>query len=391
MKRQIKIAMLGSFPPLRGISSYCLELATSIADRNFQIEFISFNRIYPQFLYPGNDLVDDNTFPAIDQKYLSVKRKLNWYDPSSWILESLRSKADLLHLQWWSLPLWPIYLAICIGAKIRCRPIVFTVHNVLSHEKNPIFLHLSQKLFAFGDHFIIHTAVNQKQLMDIYGISSHKISRIAHGPLDFQVNPNASRKKIRSEFGFSTGHKVILLFGTLRAYKGIDTAIEAFSKVRLQIPEARLLIAGKPWQSWAPYGELVKRYALEDDIICDLRYIPSEDIHRHFTAADLVILPYHHFDSQTGVGAAAVSFRKPMIVSQVGGLPELVLDRRAVVPPKNPNALATAISDCLTDPERLSKMARDADEIAQKISWASIAKQTTRLYEKLLNNRRGIF
>ncbi len=384
MRRRINIAMLGSFPPLRGISSYCLELATSIADRHFQIKFISFNRMYPEFLYPGGDLTDDDTFPAIDRQYLSVRRKLNWYNPFGWILEGLRSHTDLLHLQWWSLPLWPVYMAVCIAAKLRGRPIVFTVHNVLSHEKNSIFLYLSRLLFAFGDHFIAHTTVNQEQLTDIYGILPEKITRIAHGPLDFQVNRRANREKIRREFGFSADQKVILLFGTLRPYKGIDTAIEAFSKVRLQIKEARLLIAGNPWQDRAPYERLVEQYGLQEVVVKDLRYIPSDEIYRYFCAADLVILPYHHFDSQSGVGATAVSFRKPMIVSQIGGLPELVLDRRAVVPPKNPDALAAAVCDCLRAPERLAKMAGDADVVAQKISWASIANQTTRLYEKVL-------
>lgn len=376
--------MLGSFPPLRGISSYCLELATSVASKTCHVTFISFKKMYPDFLYPGGDLADDNTFPAVINSHLHVKRKIAWYNPIGWILQGLKIEASLLHAQWWSLPLVPIYLCLCFIFKIRRKPIVFTVHNVLSHERSPLFFHLSRLLFTLGNHFIVHSRLNRQQLADFYGISPDAISLVPHGPLDFQVNSNADKNKIRAGLGFSPNHRVVLLFGAIRPYKGIDTAIIAFAHVKAKIPSAQLLIAGKLWGNWRPYEELIKRYGIEKNVVTCLEYIPSAEVHRYFCASDLVILPYHHFDSQSGVGGTAVSFRKPLIVTRVGGLPDLVADQRAVVPPADSTALAAAITDSLTDPSWLMKMAKDADTIAQRLSWAGIARQTIAIYEQLI-------
>ena len=379
--------MLGSFPPLRGISSYCYELATSVACTACQVDFISFKKMYPTFLYPGRDLDYNSTFPETFNNHLHVKRHIAWYNPISWILEGLRTRALLLHAQWWSLPLAPIYLCLCMLFKIRRKPIVFTVHNVLPHERSPLFFFLSRLLFSLGDHFIVHSNLNRQQLVDFYGISTDDISLIPHGSLDFQVNEQADPDKIRAEMGFLPEHKVVLIFGAIRPYKGIETAISAFAQVIEQIPTARLLIAGKLWQSWEPYDELIKQLRIEKQVVARLGYIPSNEVHRYFCASDLVILPYHHFDSQSGVGGAAVSFRKPLIVTRVGGLPDLVVDQRAVIPPADPTALAEAVANCLKNSIRLKKMANDADIIAQRLSWKGIAKQTITVYESLIRKK----
>jgi glycosyltransferase involved in cell wall biosynthesis len=147
------------------------------------------------------------------------------------------------------------------------------------------------------------------------------------------------------------------------------------------------LIAGKRWENWKPYEKLIKHHGIDAHVVTCLEYIPSADVHRYFCASDLVILPYHHFDSQSGVGGTAVSFRKPLIVTRVGGLPDLVVDQRAIIPPADPTALAQTIMDCLESPARLNKMANDADKIAQRISWNGIAKRTSAVYESLITKK----
>ena len=147
------------------------------------------------------------------------------------------------------------------------------------------------------------------------------------------------------------------------------------------------MIAGKLWQSWEPYDALIKQLRIEKQVVARLGYIPSNEVHRYFCASDLVILPYHHFDSQSGVGGAAVSFRKPLIVTRVGGLPDLVVDQRAVIPPADPTALAEAVANCLKNSVRLKKMAKDADIVAQRLSWKGIAKQTITVYESLIRKK----
>ena len=374
--------MLGTFPPLRGLSSYCLELSMALA-RRVHVEFISFKHLYPGFLYPGGGLQEDLTYPDLSHKNLKVKRRLTWYNPLSWLLEAMAAKVDLLHIQWWSLPLAPI--TACIGAvfKLRGKPVVFTVHNVLSHERPQPFQSISRLLFKLGDHFIVHSDINCRQMERYYGISRDRISRVPHGSLDFHVRQGGDRETIRRKYGLRPDHRVILLFGAIRPYKGISTALKAFSEVVRHLPQARLLIAGKLWLDWEPYQRLIEELGIAGSVLTDLNYIPSGDVHTYFEAADLVILPYHHFDSQSGVGGTAVSFRKPMIVTEVGGLPDLVRDRRCVVPVKDPAALARAMAMCLTDPTQLTAMTAAAEVVAVELDWSSIAKQTCRIYDHL--------
>jgi glycosyltransferase involved in cell wall biosynthesis len=378
------IAMLGSLPPLRALSSYCLELALAVADLG-EVEFISFQKIYPARLYPGGDLKDDHTFPTIGHPNLKVRRRLTWYNPVSWIIEGMSTNAVLLHAQWWSLPLATIYLVVCLGFKLRRKPIIFTVHNILQHEKSFFYRQISRALFRLGDHFIVHSSPNRDQLIKYYNIPPDRVTQIPHGPLDFHVQNDIDRDEVRNKMSFDPANSIILLFGAIRPYKGIDTALMAFAKVLRKIPGARLLIAGRLWEQWGYYEQLIDDLGIGDYIKTYLRYIPSGEVFKFFVASDLVILPYHHFDSQSGVGSTAISFRKPMIVTNVGGLPELVVDQRYVVPPKDPETLASTIVDCLKNPDQLDKMAAGAEEVAGAIAWTTIAKKTWSLYDNVLD------
>jgi len=389
MPEPISVAILGSFPPLRGISAYCFELANAKAAR-VPVNFISFKHIYPEFLYPGGCQKDDS-FPEAVHDNLSVRRHLSWYNPISWFLEGVLTQADLLHAQWWSMPLAPIYAIICLAFKIRRKPVIFTVHNVSGHEGSHIFETVSRLLFKLGDHFIVHTAANREALTTQYGIESGNVSVIPHGSLDFQVSRHADRAAIRQEMGFEASQKVILFFGAIRPYKGLATAIRAMADVVKAVPEACLLIAGKLWEPWDTYQKLIDESQLSHHVTTFPDYIPSEEVHRYFCSADLTVLPYLHFDSQSGVGSTAVAFRTPMIVSEVGGLPELVKDSRYVVPPRDSDALGRTIIDCLSNPYKLETMARHLDSTARELDWEAISQKTCSLYEKMIKIRPPLY
>ena len=349
------------------------------------VDFISFKKIYPRFLYPGGDLADDHTFPPISGNGLSVSRQLTWYNPFSWITRGLFAKGQLVHAQWWSLPLVFIFLCVCGGFKLRKKPVVFTVHNVLDHEGSRWFQRLSKLLFKLGDHFIVHSKKNKVQMVQTYGIPEERITRIPHGLLDFPRAQAADPDVFRKKLGLDPSDKVILLFGAIRPYKGIDTAISALSRVVTKIPSARLLIAGKPWEKWDRYEGLIQERRLAPFVKTHLAYVPTEMVAGFFGASDLVLLPYRRFDSQSGVGAAAVAFRKPMIVSAVGGLPDLVAEESQVVPPGDPDALANAIIESLGSAERLSAMSGAAEHVAETLSWSAVADQTMAVYRTALN------
>lgn len=375
--------MLGTLPPLRGLSSYCLELALAMANL-VPVEFISFKKLYPGFLYPGGRLKEDHSFPDANHKQLNVSRRLTWYNPFSWIAEALFTEADLLHAQWWSLPLVLVTACLCAVFKLRGKPVVFTVHNVVDHGQSQLFKTASRWLFKLGDHFIVHTREGRRQMQTQYDIAEDRISVIPHGSLDFHVKKQVNCDRIKQELDIDPRHKVVLLFGAIRPYKGVETALEAFSRVLLEVPDSVLIIAGKLWQRWDPYQQLIDKYGINKEVITFLHYIPSNEVYRYFEAADLVILPYLQFSSQSGVGGTAISFRKPMIVTSVGGLPDLVKNSDYIVPPGDPNLLARRIIECLSDRSRLAAMSADAESIAAAISWPVIAQKTLAIYERML-------
>ena len=387
-RKIFNIAILGSFPPLRALSSYCLELSLSLS-KICNVNFISFHRIYPSFLYPGGGL-KDNTFPETDLQNLNVRRFLTWYNPFTWIREGLFTPGDLLHAQWWSPPLAFIYFIVAFCFKIRGKPVVFTVHNVFQHERAPVYNMISRLLFSLGDHFIVHSLSNKGQLTGYFNIPGDRISIIPHGPLGIHVRGDTDREMIRGEFGFNRKDKVVLLFGAIRPYKGIDTALHAFSEVVKQLPEARLLIAGRLWEKWDRYEDIINDLNISDYIKKHFEYIPSDEVEKYFLAADLVVLPYQHFDSQSGVGATALAFNKPMIVTETGGLPELVAGRFYVVPPKDSTALAEKVLFCLKDSSRLARMSEESRQISREISWDVIALETLLVYMKVILAKRSL-
>lgn len=381
----MKVAILGSLPPLRGLSSYCFELVQALA-KFTEIDFISFSSMYPGWIYPGGNLKEDHTFPELNRENLRIRRRLAWYNPLSWLFEALRTEGDLLHVQWWSLPLVPVYAVTIMGFKLRRKPVVLTIHNVESHEESKIYKLFCRILFRFGDHFIVHSASNRDFLVREYRLSDTKVSRIPHGPLDFHVRCERSRAELLAEFKLQPENKILLVYGAIRPYKGIDTALRAFREVVKVLPECRMLIAGKLWESWARYDALMQSLDIEGKVLTRLEYIPSAEVYKYFTLADLVLLPYTHFEAQSGVGATALSFSKPMIVTDVGGLPELVMDRRYVVPPKDASALAEKVVDCLRNPSELAKMSEQAASVADAISWPAIAEKTWSIYNSLIHD-----
>jgi glycosyltransferase involved in cell wall biosynthesis len=383
-----RIVMLGSYPPLRALSSYCLALSLSVAE-SIPVQFISFKKIYPAFLYPGGELHEDSSFPEKDNSNITVRRHLTWYNPFTWISEGLSVEGDLLHAQWWTPFLGLIYFVIFAIFRLRGKPIVITVHNIVPHEKTCIHKVVSQLLFKFSDHYIVHCSSNKKELQEVFSIPDDKVSCIPHGPLDFPAPKDLDRDIARTEFGFSPHHKVILLFGAIRPYKGIDTALTAFVSVLKSVPEARLLIAGKLWEKWDRYKTFIEQTNISGCIIEHLEYIPAGDVARYFLASDLVILPYQRFDSQSGVGAAALAFRKPMIVTDRGGLPDLVVDKTYVVPPNDSVSLAEKITLCLSEPSRLVKMSDDAERISRTFSWEGIAEATLSVYDLVMYKKKS--
>lgn len=383
ISKKNKVAMIGTLPPIGGLTLYCLELVNSISKHIF-VEFINFKKLYPDFLYPGRD-IGDNTYKSFTITDGTIRNILTYYNPLTWIWAGFTIKSKIVHAQWWSHVLAPVYFVVLAICKFRGKKIIITVHNVLPHaalpyENKRLNKFLNGVVLYLGDIFIVHSTRNIEELHDIFGIPKGKIVRIPIGTSTLFKDSIVTKEDAREELGLSLEGKIILFFGTIREYKGLDILLEAFSYVTKERGDVFLVIAGSLWGKSEKYRELIKMENLNKNIKLFIEFIPSDKVKYFYYASDLVVLPYREFMSQSAAGADALAFEKPLIVTDVGGLPELVKDKKFVVEQNNPRALAEKILLALGDDELLKKLSADSRDLAEEYSWDKVGEKTVGLY-----------
>jgi len=382
----MKITLIGTLPPLKALSPYCFHLADALSKKT-NLEFISFKEILPEFLYWGG--TKENEDIAI--KRINYKRILRWYNPFSLIKTGVKITGDILHVQHWSLYSGFAYSIILPIAKIRKKKIIITVHNITPHTEKFIDILLdkifNKIIFPFADIFIIHNKRNKAKFLDLYRVNEKKIYILPHGTTyPYQQVKRISKKEARKRLEISQDKKIILFFGYIWDYKGLDILLNSMEYIKKKIPKVLLIIAGQPAKKWIKYERIIEKKDLTKVILRALRYIPDSELEYYFSSSDLVICPYkkHPFDTHGGVGALALSFKKPLIVTDVGGLPEYVLDKKAIVHPEDIEDLAQKISIILNDKKLLEKLSNDSNILSKKLSWDKIADKTIQIYKNLL-------
>ncbi|WP_410508129.1 glycosyltransferase family 4 protein [Methanosarcina hadiensis] len=382
---QNSVTLIGSLPPIKGISPYCYELMMALS-KYIYVEFIGFEKMYPDFLYPGGKSKEEGIMPDFSKiNNVSIRNFLVYYNPLTWIWAGLSIKNKVVHVQWWSHVLAPIYFVILSICKIRRKKIIITVHNVTPHEKNGFNQFLNRSILFFGDHFIVHSLKNVKQLSETYYVPKEKTSLVPIGSSISYNTQIVSQKEAREKLKLPLEKKIILFFGHIREYKGLDILLEAFATVTNEMNDVLLLIAGTPWEKWEKYEEIIQKYNLNENIKLFLQFIPSDDVKYFYHASDVVVLPYKDFTSQSAVGSVTLSFGKPLIVSNVGGLSDFVKDKNFAVEPNNSNLLAAKIIAVLADDSLIDKLSRDSRDLSEEYSWDRISEATVEQYRHALN------
>jgi glycosyltransferase involved in cell wall biosynthesis len=278
---------------------------------------------------------------------------------------------DVVHYQWLTVP--PLD-RLLLPAK---RPRAFTVHYPLPTSRPG--LAAQRALLGTMDAVVSHSEHGARRLREQVGLDPDRVHVIPHGAFDYLTRVPGERP-LPSELAAVDG-PVILFFGLLRPYKGIDVLLEAFRSVH----GAELWIAGMPRMPLEPLRELAAR--APGTVRFVPRFIPDPEIAAYFRRADVVVLPYREVE-QSGVLYTGLAFGKPMVLSAVGGFSELA-DRHGaarIVPPGDPDALAAALNELVADRrarERLTAAARAA--AGGPFSWDAIAARTMDLYAKLLD------
>ncbi len=319
-----------------------------------------------------------------DQAYPKVAYRI--------VKQILKARPRLIHLQ--SLVSARKDWFLFVLARLFGFPVIFTAHNVLPHEeeeRSAFFVRSAFKIiYHCSRRIIVHTRYSKEKLAALFKIDPQKILVIPHGNYLFMRVKEVSRQEAKENLGLPQDKKVILQFGAIRPYKGIDALLYAFRRFHSIHQNTLLLIAGPLLQGdEAVYRNLIRELGLEEGVFFKPQYIPMKDLPLYYFCADLVVLPYRGVD-MSGSLQLAYAFSKPVIAAKVGGLPEAVEDQRngLLVEPDNAGALEEALEKLLFAPDLITRMGEASFGLARdKFSWEPIAAQTAGLYRIFCHGR----
>lgn len=375
----MNITLLGPAYPYRGgLASFIERLAKQFVMDGHNVNIITFTLQYPGFLFPGKSQFLEGPAPS----GLKIDRKVNSVSPLNWISVGLKIKKqrpDILIFKYWLPFMAPGFGTIARIAKSnRHTKIICIFDNVIPHEKRPGDKLLTRYFTGSIDGAI---AMSGSVLSDIYIFRKDIPAQLNPHPLFDNFGPAVNRDKALSKLKLEKEWSYLLFFGFIRAYKGLDLMIEAFSDIHKIKRDVKLIVAGEFYEDDSPYRELVKKYNLEEDVIFFNRFINDDEVSLFFSIADLVVQPYKRA-TQSGVTQIAYHFEKPMLVTDVGGLSEIVTDGKCgyVVKPE-PKAVAEAVIDYFKN-NRKKKFTEGIMEEKERFTWNKLTASITEVYLK---------
>ncbi len=315
------IIIIGPAHPLRGgLASYNERLAQEFFDQGHTVSIYTFSLQYPEFIFPGTTQYSTEPPPA----GIKIHAVINSIDPLNWIKigkKISRLKPDVIVVRYW-LPL----MGPCLGTILRLikknkhTKIVCIADNVIPHEKRP-----GDKVFTryFLKPVDAVITMSEKVLADLVKFSPDKPVQYVLHPLYDNFGTGISKQEARQKLGIGLQDQIILFFGFIRKYKGLDILLDAMKILQASAPHVKLLVAGEFYEDPKPYDEQIARLGIKNNLILRTAFIPDSEVKYYLCAADVVVQPYRNA-TQSGVTPLAYHFEIPMIVTNVGGLPALV-------------------------------------------------------------------
>lgn len=362
------IVLVGPAHPFRGgIAQFTTHLFQQLSATH-RVELISFSRQYPSLLFPGRTQFDESKtalqVPA--SSMLDSISPLSWLKTAAHIVK-LQPRA-VVFMQWTSF-FAPAYGTIVrrIKARLEAR-IVFLCHNLFPHEPSPLDRMLTRYGLSGVEGIL---ALSEAVARDARKFLPNAAIRRGHLPVMEMFPPLPSAAEARRKFGIAPDELSLLFFGHIRAYKGLSFLLRAMPLI-LKKRTCRLLIAGEFYEPKNQYERLIRELKIDAAVSIVDRYLPNEEVPEVFAAADLCILPYVSA-TQSGVAKVAYGFDKPVIITNVGGLAEEVVDGETgyVVPPQSPEALAAAVERFCGDRQN-HDFVTAVKKFRERFSWETL-------------------
>ena len=377
-----KIILIGPAYPYRGGNALFITHTFDSLKKDFNVKIFNYKLLYPSFLFPGTTQFDkskEQVFQVLSERIINSINPFNWIKTASLLK---KENADLIVFDWWHPFFGFCHGIICFFIRKKYRnKILFITENVVSHEANFIDKFLTRMGLYFASKFLVLSGIVEKEVKQYS--KGKKIYRSELPVYDcYRPIEEVSLTKTKVNLGFEENSLVLLFFGYVRKYKGLDILIEAFPKILSINSSARLLIVGEFYDDTKPYFELIKKLGIADKVKVINQFVPNEDVAKYYQVSDLVILPYRSA-TQSGILNVAYGFYKPVIVTNVGGLGEFVDEGKTgfVVKPDSPEAIAEGVNRFLNS-KRKTDFAAYIQERTRKNSF----NQLPEVFEKILGD-----
>ena len=376
-KNKKRLVMIGPVYPYKGGISHHTGSMVKNLKKDFDVKTVSYKMQYPKLLFKKEQRDYANDVLKIDDAQFLINTAYPFNIISS-AMKIKKMKPDFMIIQWWHPYFSPCY--ILLSAMLRKIPKIFVCHNVFPHERFPLDKFLTKQVLKRGAGFITHSRMDADDLKSILSRPNYETTVIPTFNM-FKIK-DMSREEARKILGIPEDRKIMLFFGFVREYKGLKHIIKAMPDIIAADKDIQLMVVGEFGSDKADYMNLIEKSRVGDSITVVDGYIPDKEIEKYFAACDLVVLPYESA-TQSGIVQIAYSFEKPVIATDVGGLPEVVLDGKTgyIVPPKNPQALGEAVVKFF----RENKAAEFSDNVhaeAYRYSWDRMNEVVKRLSEK---------
>lgn len=375
-----RIVIIGPAYPLRGggLTTFNHRLAQQFTSEGHECSIVSFSLQYPSFLFPGSSQY--STDPAPDN--IIIHTLINSVNPLNWLSvgnKLRRWKPDVVVVRYW-LPFMGPALGTILRQvrKNKHSKIICIADNVIPHEKRPGDTAFTRYFLKACDAFL---TMSEKVRNDLRQFEKTKPVQLVQHPLYDNFGSIISKKEARDKLGLPLADKIILFFGFIRQYKGLDLLLKAMADERIRRQNIKLLIAGEFYEDEKPYQQLITEKQLQQNVILKTNFIPDSEVKYYLCAGDCVVQPYKHA-TQSGVTPLAYHFEKPMIVTNVGGLPSLVPHEKVglVCEPDT-----VSIADAILRFYQLGEnyFIPHLRNEKQKYSWSNLTKAILELAEKV--------
>jgi len=379
------IVILGAAYPYRGLALLNEMLAGVLKKNGKQVDIITFKMQYPGFLFPGATQFSESPPPA----GLHIVRMVNSINPLNWWRVGMyirKLRPDALILRYWTPFLAPCFGTICrIASKNRHTVILAQLDNVVPHEKH-FFDNILTRYFINSVHGFLYMSQQVRNDLDLF--VTGKPSVFAPHPVFSNFGEKVVRCVACQRLNIPAEKRYVLFFGLIRDYKGLDLMLDAWANLRQngKTKDKKLIVAGEFYTDKTKYIQQIKRLDICDEVLLHDRFIRDEDVKYYFSAADVLVQPYKNA-TQSGVTQIAYQFETPMIVTNVGGLSEIVSCGKVgyVI---EPDAMQiTRAIEKIYENNNLLQMSENMKTEKRRFSWEHFVEQLEELFLKVKNEK----